>query len=60
MNKSYGMTRMLLKQMADREGVPMDVVIENVCLERELAGTMTTNLRHQSYVDHTGNVVLVD
>lgn len=22
--------------------------------------TMTTNLRHQSYVDHTGNVVLVD
>lgn len=60
MNKSYGMTRMLLKQMADREGVPMDVVIENMCLERELAGTMTTNLRHQSYVDHTGNVVLVD
>lgn len=40
MNKSYGITRMLLKQRADREGVSMDVVIENVCLEIELAGSM--------------------
>lgn len=38
MNKSYGITRMLLKQRAEREGVSMDVVIENVCLERSIAG----------------------
>lgn len=63
-NKSYGWTRVLLQQRADREGISLDMAIEAVQQEQGLQSPHTEaddyRLLHASYVDHDGNVVFVD